>query len=94
MKQLKPSDFTFKPFGSVLQKSEAETIAANIMVILKRRGNEWNSLSWDEYKEERLKDGEFSEGEKRYFDQVIDYCKSPETAMLFSPKWKEIATNN
>jgi len=64
----RPSDFTVQPWGSVLQKSEAETIAANIMVILKRTGDEWRSLTWDEYKTERLKDGSFTEGEKVYFD--------------------------
>jgi len=35
----KPSDFTNEPMGSVLQKSEAETVARNIMVILKRTGD-------------------------------------------------------
>ncbi len=73
--------------GSVLQKSEAETIARNIMVILFRTGDTFRPLSWEEYKEERLKDGQFSEGEKRYFDQVIDYCDSPKTAKLFSKEW-------
>ena len=33
---MNPSDYTFAPFGSVFGKSECETIARNIMVILKR----------------------------------------------------------
>lgn len=83
-----PSNFTVQPIASVLRKSEAETIARNIMVILERTGNTFRNLSWEEYKEERLKDGHFTESEKKYFDQVIDYCASAETARLFSPAWK------
>jgi len=91
-----PSDFTIAPWNSVLQKSEAETIAANIMVILKRTGNQWRTLTWDEYKEERLKDAKtdrshFTEGEKFYFDLCIPYCLTAETAALFAPDWKKIA---
>lgn len=91
-----PSDFTRAPWNSVLQKSEAETIAANIMVILKRTGNTWRELTWDEYKKERLADAKtdrshFTEGEKYYFNLVIQYCKSPETAAIFCPDWKKIA---
>lgn len=87
---VKPSNFSFQPWGSVLQKSEAETIAANIMVILKRTGDTWRELTWEEYKEERLKDGKFTEGEKYYFDKVIGYCKSADSAILFSPNWAAI----
>ncbi len=85
----KPSNFTSHPFSSVLRKSEAETIARNIMVILKRTGDKFRELTWDEYKTEREKDGKFSNGEKSYFDQVIGYCKSAETAKLFSKAWNE-----
>jgi hypothetical protein len=84
---MNPSDFTMKPFDSVLQKSEAETIACNIMVILKRTGNKFRPLLWEEYKEERLKDGNFTEGEKVYFDKVINFCKSSDTARCFSKSW-------
>ena len=88
---LKPSNFTTKPWGCVFQKSEAETIATNIMVILKRTGDEWRELTFEEYKTERLKDGNFSEWkEKNYFEQVYPYCQSPETAATFSPSWAEI----
>lgn len=84
-----PSNFLGFPMGSVLQKSEAETIARNIMVILERTGNKFRKLTWDEYKKERMKDGGFSEGEKKYFDDVIDYCKSGDTAKLFCKDWYE-----
>jgi hypothetical protein len=82
-----PSNFTGKPMGSVLQNSESETIAANIMTILSRTGNTFRKLTWDEYKSERLKDSNFSEREKSYFDKVIDYCKSPDTAKSLSNNW-------
>lgn len=90
---MNPSDYTFAPWGSVFGKSECETIARNIMVILKRLGDNWIPLTWEQYKEERLKDGEFTESEKRYFDIVIDYCKDPESAAMVSPMWKEITNN-
>ncbi len=88
---MKPSDFSsIDPMGSVLQKSEHETIAQNIMVILKRTGDKFRELSWDQYATERKKDGNFSDGEKKYFEEVIGYCKSPDTAKLFSPAWADV----
>ena len=88
---MKPSDFTIYLWGSVCEKSECETIAFNIMVILKRTGNVFRQLSFDEYKEERKRDGNFTTDEEEYFHQVIDYCKSAETARLFSKTWKNIS---
>jgi hypothetical protein len=88
MKTLKPSDFTIHPYSSILKKSEAETIAVNIMVILKRTGNAFRPLSYDEYKAERLKDGNYTDAEEYYFKQVIPYCKNADTAQLFCPKWR------
>ena len=86
---MKPSNFTMQPWSSVFGKSESETIARNIMVILKRTGDQWRELPWDEYKEERLKDGGFVEWKERpEFDRVQPYTVSPETAALFSPDWK------
>ena len=85
---MKPSDFTKQPMASVMRKSEAETIARNIMVILKRTGDFFRPFTWDEYKQERLKDGHFTESEKQYFDQVIGYCLDSESAKSFSPAWR------
>ncbi len=85
----KPSEFTYKPWNSVLQKSEAETVAANIMVILKRTGDVFRDLTYDEYKAERLKDGDYSDKEQQYFEKVIPFCKSADTAVLFSKAWAE-----
>ena len=88
----KPSDFITYPWNSVMQNSECETIARNIMIILKRTGNTFRKLSWKEYKEERIKDKKtdssyFSDGEEKYFDKVIDYCQSVEKAKTFSSSW-------
>lgn len=86
---MKPSDFTNQPYNSALQKTEAEIVARNVMVILKRTGNEFRKLTWEEYTEERKKDGNFTESEKQYFDKVIPYCEAPMTARLFSPEWNK-----
>lgn len=84
---MKPSNYRSHPWGSVLQNSQSETIASNIMAILSRTGNEWRPLSWEEYKTEREKDGRFSLTERGYFEKVAPYCKSADTADLFAPGW-------
>lgn len=38
---MKPSDFLKHPYDSVLQHTEDEIVARNIMVILNRTGNEF-----------------------------------------------------
>ena len=82
-----PKTFCHFPTNSVARKYEAETIALNIMVILKRTGNGFRLLSWNEYKKERKKDGGFSEMERGYFDDVVQYCISAEAAISFSRSW-------
>jgi hypothetical protein len=101
MKELKPSDFCIHPWDCVFQKSECETLALNIMIILKRTGDSFREFTWEEYKEERAKDGNFSYSEKEYFDQVIRYCSSAEEARKFSDDWSgkpikkyDLATNS
>mgnify|MGYP006908356553 CR=1 FL=1 len=89
-KQLKPSDFLDRPFDSVLKKLEAEIVARNIMAIMNRTGNNWRRLSWDEYVSERKKDGNFALSEKEYFENVIEFCTTPENAILFSRHWGRI----
>lgn len=84
---MKPSDFNKHPYDSVLQNNECETIARNIMVILARLGNEFRLLSWDEYKQEREKDGNFTMSEKALFDRVVGFCVAAESAKAFSPGW-------
>jgi len=84
---MNPSDFTRSPFDSVLKNRESETVARNIMVILSRTGNEFRLLPWEEYKQERIKDGNFTESEKQYFDRVAGFCVSAESAKAFCPSW-------
>lgn len=88
-KKIKPADFMDHPYASVQQSAEAEVVARNIIAILDRTGNKFRKLSWTEYKKERLKDGNFTEDEKSYFDDVIGFCKSAETAKLFSKVWAD-----
>ena len=90
-RDLKPSMLTMHPFKSITKKCEAETVAQNIMVILKRTGDVFRTLTWEEYKEERLKDGHFSEAEHEYFDEVIEFSKTANVAILFSPTWRNVA---
>lgn len=87
IEKMKPSDFKKFPIDSILQKSESETIALNIMKILSRTGDEFRELSWEEYKEERLKDGKFTENEKTHFDVASVYCVDANKAKRFSRAW-------
>jgi len=85
-----PSDFAkIFPYSSVARSNETETVARNIMVILSRTGNVWRELSWKEYTEQRDIDGNWSQREKFYFDKAVDYCKSADTAKLFSGEWNQ-----
>lgn len=88
----KPSDFLLHyPWNSISQKSEAETVARNIMAILTRTGNEWRKLSLSEYQSEREKDGGFTSSEAGFFIQVAEYTTSPEAAAKFSSAWSKVA---
>lgn len=89
MRRIRPSQFIENPMDSVLKKSESETVARNIMTILDRTGDIFRDLTFDEYKQERVKDGRFSENEKFYFDKIISYLKSADTARLFSDFWNK-----
>lgn len=84
---MEPSNFLTHPWNSVYGNAETETIAHNIMAILSRTGDTFRLISWSEYKAERLKDVDFSEAEKGYFEEVISYCLSAERAASFSPTW-------
>ncbi len=85
---MNPSDFKKYPWNSVTKNSESETVAKNIMVILSRTGDTFRKLSWDEYKKERQKDGNFTEREKAYFNKVASWCRTAEQAATFSPVWE------
>lgn len=88
---LNPSDFAkIFPIRSRFNKFEHEKVARNIMIILKRTGNEFRDLSWQEYKKERLKDGalvKLVDNEKKYFIDVIRWCVTAHNAKQFSPQW-------
>lgn len=89
---MKPSDFKNKStMGSIFRKRECEVVAQNVMKILARTGDVFRLLSWDEYKAERQKDGNFSEREYRFFDDVVNYCASSHGAAAFCPGWAEVA---
>ncbi len=84
---MQPSDFLAHPYDSTTKRFESEIVARNIMVILSRTGNKFRELTWEEYQEERMKDGAFTGLEKTEFEQVIQHCASAETAKAFSPAW-------
>ena len=46
---------------------------------------------WEQYREERQKDGNFSELEKGYFDEVIALIPDAIGAVRFSPTWTKAA---
>lgn len=86
---MKPSNYTSFPWDSVSQNTETEIVAQNIMKILKRTGDTFRILSWEEYKEERMKDGNFSENECGYFLNVRMWCISSERADDFCKDWRK-----
>lgn len=90
---MNPSIFQIYPWSSVLRNSESETIALNIIQILSRTGDTWRTLTWEEYKEERIKDAGkpgagFSERERGYFDAVLPYTVSESAARIFCKGWE------
>jgi hypothetical protein len=94
---MKPSDISgIYPWSSVMQNSECETVAKNIMLILKRTGDTFREISEEEYRTERLKDyaknpqsGSLSYREIETFDRVKNVAKSPALAARFCKDWSE-----
>lgn len=86
---LTPFNFTDTPMNSIFKDYNYEIIAQNIMKILKRTGNKFRLLTWDEYKTIRQKDGYFSESEKKYFLEVVGFCVNAERAQQFCSDWAE-----
>ncbi len=90
MNNITPSLFKHFPWDSVLANNESETVARNIMVILARTSNTFRYLTWDEYRIERLKDGEFQECEKMYFEKVSYLANGNKNQITaFSKRWEE-----
>lgn len=78
-----------------MQKTEAEIVALNIIYILTINGNIWRQLTWEEYKEQRLKDeaagkkgATFSERERPFFESVLPYTISESAARTFCKGWE------
>jgi len=92
-KDYKPSDFAMvAPMDSLVRKSEAETVARNIMVILCRTGDAWRRLRWNEYRTERKKDCKQDvDVERPLFNSVVGYTVSAMAAVVFSPEWAKAA---
>ncbi len=74
-------------FDSVAKNNEQEVVARNIMVILSRAGDEFREMTWQEYKDWRVKEGRFTESEHSYFDRAVKFCRTAETAACFSQVW-------
>lgn len=84
---MKPSDFTRHPWNSVVNEYESEIVAVNIMKILKRTGNRWRWLTWEEYEREREKDGDLQIQEKEVFENIRNSCYSAKSAQEFCGTW-------
>jgi hypothetical protein len=90
MKKTRPSHFTNYPWSSVKQKSEWESIAQNIMRVMSEHGNDFSiGLSLEQYTAYREKEGGSVRISQESFDELMEYCKSAETAKLFSKDWKD-----
>lgn len=86
----KPSDYRGFPFGSIAKNNQSETIARNIMTIMHRNGDEFQPVSAEMYRTERLKDGATDkaiDGEMHYYNSVIEHMQSPETVEAFCKGW-------
>lgn len=86
----KPSNYLGYAMGSILQNSESETIARNIMVVLSKMGDTFKELTFEQYSEARRADGASERDmmlEKPYFEKVSPHCVSAETADAFCKGW-------
>ena len=89
--RIPPSVFNVFPVGSRANKTQCEVVALNIMKI-RDRLKKWD-ISWEEYKEQRSIDGEFSEGEKDFFEKVIPMIEDSVHAMAFCDDWLKLGKN-
>ncbi len=69
--QVKPNDIDISRGlgGSLLQKSEKETIACNIIVIGRKSGDNWPEFSWEQYV--NLCEHEVTGAEHAVLDQLV-----------------------
>ena len=90
MNEARPSNYTSQPMGSVAQNSETESIARNIMVILKISGDVFRNLSFGDYGKARIADGATQRDlciEKQFFERAIPYCITSKLADEFCSNW-------
>ncbi|MFS1427789.1 hypothetical protein LMH73_011690 [Vibrio splendidus] len=90
MNTKKPSDYRGYPFASVTKTSECETVARNIMTMMQRNGDEFQLITPEIYRAERLKNGATDKAVDRelpFYNRVIDYMVSPESVEKFCPSW-------
>jgi len=92
MKQLKPSNFAkVHPWDSVFQNSENESLACSIMRTKVSKGDNWDITEYQDYKDYRKSLGpDYDCAGEKEFEKVNAYCKSQDTAVLFSKSWKEL----
>jgi hypothetical protein len=84
--KLHPIDFAFvRPYNSIFQNSECESLAARILHFTES----WeNPLTWEAYYETMTqRDKNVSSAVKRDFDRVMPYVQSPVSCALFSENW-------
>lgn len=84
-----PADYISYPWGSILNSTEHEMIARDIMVILYKTGNVFREISFDEYKKEKTKITKniINASEESRFMQVVNFCKNPYMANSFCKNW-------
>lgn len=88
-KEIKPSDLAgISPWNPAVDSHKSMIVAMYIIEILERTGNKFRKLGWDEYKAERLKDSKnLYHAESQCFEEIARYCKSYDTAKLFTEEW-------
>jgi hypothetical protein len=89
MESIVPKDICkIHPFDSILQKTELEIIARNIIIIIQSRiANKFQLIDCDIYSYHRMKDGNFSKTEKKYFDIVSPLLTNEKDVRKFSKEW-------
>lgn len=77
--------------SSIYQNCEREIVARNIVTILAREGDTWRQLDEKTYVKHRKKDGEWSEGERFIFQEIVGDITSFIDAVALSPSWARVA---
>ena len=87
-----PKDYIGKYWDSVFQNIQTEIVWNNIILILSRTGDYWRTLTWEEYKNERINDAPTDKSgfcefqEKPLFAKALPYTSSEKAASDFTKK--------